>query len=145
MLLVLLFGGCKEDDLYGINSDTRTFLLANKKWQTASIFVKSPQGLIIRDEYILLPDYKKDDYFIFRADSTFLLNDNTLRDPLATSEVLAGGGWILQMNEEILKLRVDYGATPIDSMKITVISADNFSVERPVIDGIQVFSFRWLP
>ena len=144
-VMVLIFVACKDDELYGINSNTKSYLLANKKWQTSAIYVKSPQGLVIRDEYVLLPEFRKDDYYLFRADSTFELNDNVSRDPIATSPVLASGNWNLIKSEQFLKLETTYNPYFQDSIKIASLTESSLTVEKPVIDGVQFISFRVIP
>lgn len=144
VVLVFLLS-CKDDELFGINSDTRTFLLVNKKWKNSAIYVRSIQGQVLRDEYTFLPDYRKDDYFFFRADSTFELNDNVVKDPIAPGAVLANGTWNLLSSEQFLKLRSETGTVFQDSVKISSINDNTLLIERPVADGVQVFSFRVIP
>ncbi len=144
-VLAVFFVSCKDDDLYGINSDTRTYILADKKWQISSIFVKTTRGVIIRDDFTLLPDYRKDDYLFFRADSTFELNDNTLKDPLTTSLVIAKGKWRLEQGEQILRLFPESGVVPGDSLRIADIDASTFTVEKPAPEGVQAYGFRAVP
>jgi hypothetical protein len=143
--ILVLVAGCKDDNLYGINADTKTYLLVNKKWQTSAIFVKSKEGIVIRDEYTLQPAHLKDDYFFFRADSTFELNDNAVRDPLAPSPVLANGTWNLLMGEQFLKLKTESLLTFQDSVKISSISENSLTLERPVLDGIASYSYKVVP
>ena len=141
-MMFLLLAGCNDDNLYGINSDTRAYLLLNKKWQNSAIFVKSPQGIVIRDEYSLLPPYRKDDYFFFRADSTFELNDNAAKDPGVQGNILSSGTWDVIMKEQFLRLKEQRSNLFPDSIKISSINETNLTIERPVADGVQFISYK---
>ena len=144
LLLVVLFVACKDDQLYGINADTKTYMLANKRWQAIAIFTKSPQGIVLRDDYILLPDYQKDDYYFLKSDSTFELNDNTNLHPGAQTPILATGTWKLAASDTYLELKSDNIAVIQDPLAITSISGTEFSVEVPVPEGRKFMSFRAL-
>ena len=133
---------CKEDQLYGLNADTRTYLLADKKWQAAAIFVKSPQGIVLRDDLILQPDYEKDDYYFLRSDSTFELNDNAAMHPGGSGPVLATGTWMLVSSEEFIEFNSDQPLVFSDPLKIVSISSNEFSVEYPIPEGTKFISVR---
>jgi hypothetical protein len=145
VVLMMVVIGCKEDELYGLNTDTRAYLLAGKKWQYSAIYVTDANGTVIRDEYTPLPDFIKDNYLLLRADSTFELNDNINRDPLAPSVTLASGRWRLISGEQFLKFDYQSGVIFSDSVRISSINASAFTLQTPAIDGTRFYSYRALP
>lgn len=140
-----VISGCKDDELYGLNVDTRTYLLANKKWQNSAIYVADARGTVIRDEYTPMPDYLKDNFLLLRADSTFELNDGINIDPLSTNTIISSGRWRLIANEQFLKFEPTYGVIYPDSVQITTIDATSFTVQMPAIDGTRFVSYRVVP
>jgi hypothetical protein len=145
LIVTVVALSCKDDQLYGINADTRTYLLANKKWQNSAIYVTNAQGNVIRDEYTPLPEYRKDDYLLLRSDSTYELNDNVAKDPSSAGAVLSNGRWQLVMNEQFIDFNPQTGAVFGDSVQITMIDGSSFIVQMPAIDGTRYFSFRAMP
>ena len=97
IFLGCLFGCTKEDALV---IERKHWLLVNKKWQLSGMSIKSPNGTQT-NAYDSLPSFRKDDYFIFRPDSTYEFNDNMDTMPGKNSKLLDAGSWKLKNNESV--------------------------------------------
>src|SRR5688500_11060426 len=79
----------------GIDGQQRSQLLINKKWQLVKLVAKSDSGTTTINGVDSLPDYRKDDYLLMKADSTYEYNDNLVLRPGQSSQVLDAGNWLL--------------------------------------------------
>lgn len=95
---LFLISSCKKNN-------TRMSLLTEKKWQRTSMIVKLVTGGQTRDAYPDLPEYEKDDYYIFHKDNTYEFNDNVLRNSSANSMILDHGYWYFTEGEDYLQLQ----------------------------------------
>lgn len=136
-ILILSLFSCKQDNLYGINTDTRLSLLVDKKWQTVAMYVKSPEGTIIRDNLALFPDYRKDDYYLFRADSSFELNDHVNLQPGSLSPVIDSGSWTFTNQDQFIVMSGGSELPNLSPLKINVITQTDLTLQAPITDGTQ--------
>jgi hypothetical protein len=103
-LVVLYFGilqsGCTKDDTI----ENRRALLIEKKWQAVSMISKSDTSDQEIDMFINLPEYRKDDFFIFNPDSTYELNDNLILRSDTTEIIIDAGKWELSDGNNYLQM-----------------------------------------
>ena len=97
-----LMSACSKAD--GIDTKQRSELLINKKWQLVVLTTKSANGQTVINGYDSLPSYRKDDYLLFRADSTYEYNDNVEMRPGVPSPILDAGEWKLIQDNKALEL-----------------------------------------
>lgn len=85
---------CSKDDTDTTEKKENRELLIDKKWVvTSNISIDSlnNQTDLLQD----IEDYKKDDYFLFKSDSTYELNDNIELRYDTASVIIDAGKWIL--------------------------------------------------
>ena len=125
-VLMVSFTSCtKEDDLV---IERKQWLLVNKKWQLSGMSVNT-SGLIV-NEFDSLPSYRKDDYFIFRPDSTYEFNDNIDTMPGNNSKILDIGTWRFNEKEMELEMHSDQFNTTYTPAKVLELSTTNLSLQR---------------
>ena len=91
--------GCTKDDTIQVKNYEQ--LLVDKKWQLTAITTGSANGVSV-NKFDSLPAYSKDDYFLFKADSTFELNDNIDTMPGSKhSRILDEGTWELTSSGDL--------------------------------------------
>jgi hypothetical protein len=79
-------------------------LLAGKKWQVVSMVSKSDTSGQETDVFINLPEYRKDDFLRFNADSTYELNDNLILRSDTTEIIIDAGKWELADGNKYLQM-----------------------------------------
>ena len=94
---------CSKDDEVNASENTRAMLI-NKKWMvTSSTSIDS-----LNNQTDLLANteaFKKDDYFLFKPDSTYELNDNLVLRYDTASVIIDAGRWELSPDqEEIIRI-----------------------------------------
>ena len=104
-------------------------LLVNKKWQITSKSTKDRSGFFRSDEYQLLPAYEKDNYYLFRSDSTYEYNDNVNTRPELSSKILDAGTWKLINGNTNLELHSTIFATTYNPSKIIELSENKLSLQ----------------
>lgn len=102
LIAIMLISGCKKSDFP--DTKQRTELLINKKWQLVVLITKSQNGQTVVNAYDSLPAFRKDDYLLFRPDSTYEYNDNVQLRPGASSGILDAGEWKLIRENKTLEL-----------------------------------------
>lgn len=108
IVFCLFLLACSKDD----SSDptpqkTRTELLIDKKWQKTAISGKLADGTIVPDGFTSLPSYAKDDYYLFKSNLKYELNDNIEMHPGQTDKVIASGSWALVSSDQYLTVERD--------------------------------------
>jgi hypothetical protein len=126
IVLVFLFGCIKDD---AIVIERKYWLLVNRKWQLSGMSVKAANG-ILTNEYDSLPSFRKDDYFVFKPDSTYQFNDNTDTMPGKNSRILDVGIWKLDQKETVLEMHSDMFNTSYNPARILELSSSKLSLER---------------
>lgn len=126
-LVVLNFCGCTKDD--SIVIEVKQGLLINKKWQLTGMSVKVPNGLLT-EKFDSLPSYRKDDYFLFRHDSTYEFNDHLDTMPGKHSKILDAGTWSLDNRQTHLGMESDVFNTRYTPARIIELSTSKLSLER---------------
>jgi hypothetical protein len=126
MVFLALVGCTKEDALV---IEMRENLLINKKWQLTGMTVRTANGLVSRD-YDSLPSYRKDDYFLFKHDSTYEFNDNIDTMPGKHSRILDAGIWQLNSSQTHLEMKSNVFNTTYTPARIVELSASKLSLER---------------
>lgn len=126
MILAFLFG-CTKDD--SIVIERKYWLLVNKKWQLSGMSIKTANG-ILTNAYDSLPSFRKDDYFVFKPDSTYGFNDNTDTMPGKNSRILDAGTWKLDQKETVLEMHSDMLNTIYNPARILELSSSKLSLER---------------
>ena len=127
MLTALIFYSCTKND--SVQVDNRRSMLMNKQWKmTATISIDSNNNET--DLYTGLPEYRKDDYFIFNADSTYELNDNVLLSADTISSIIDAGTWALTENGNRLELYSNFFNVTYEPAMIRVLTNDELYIER---------------
>ncbi len=141
-LLLGSFRCTKEDDLI---IERKQWLLANKKWQLTGMSLKAAGG-VFTNVYDSLPSFRKDDYFVFKPDSTYEFNDNTDTMPGKNSRILDVGTWRLDEKQLQLEMHSDLYNTTYNPAKILELSTTNLSLERthPGDGSITVTTYKAL-
>jgi hypothetical protein len=142
-LLGIGFCGCTKEDALVI--ERKQWLLVNKKWQLSGMSVKTANG-ILTNEYDSLPSFRKDDYFIFKPDSTYEFNDNIDTMPGKNSKILDTGIWTLDDKQAQLVMHSDQFNTNYNPAKILELSNTKLSLERrhPGDGSVTVTTYRSL-
>ena len=125
-VLVLNCFACTKDDELVI--ERKQWLLINKKWQLSGMSINT--GGIVVNEYDSLPSYRKDDYFIFRPDSTYEFNDNADTMPGNTSSILDIGTWTFNEKQMELGMHSDQYNSTYNPAKILELTTTNLSLQR---------------
>lgn len=126
-LLILGSFSCTKDDALVI--ERKQWLLVNKKWQLSGMSLKTTNGTFT-DEYDSLPSFRKDDYFIFKPDSTYEFNDNIDTMPGKNSKILDIGTWKLDEKQTQLEMHSDLNNTTFNAARILELSTTKLSLER---------------
>jgi hypothetical protein len=103
--LTFIFYSCIKNDSIVISS--KADQLINKKWRLIAKQSKADSSAPIINDYDSLPDYDKDNYYLFREDSTYEYNDNAVIQPDSTSPILDTGRWEFTDNGNYLQLHSD--------------------------------------
>jgi hypothetical protein len=91
--------------------------------------LKAANG-ITTNEYDSLPSYRKDDYFLFKPDSTYEFNDNTDTMPGKHSRILDAGSWKFKNRQTLLEMHSDVYNTTYNDARIMELSSGRLSLER---------------
>jgi hypothetical protein len=125
--IFLNLSGCTKEDTIVIEVKQGT--LINKKWQLTGMTVRTAGG-VLSNEYDSLPPYRKDDYFLFRPDSTYEFNDHIDTMPGKHSKILDTGTWRLDSRQTHLEMRSDMFNTTYNPATIIELSTNRLSLER---------------
>lgn len=126
-MLILFIHGCTKDDT--IVFESKKGLLINKKWQLTGLTVRTAAGTLT-NEFDSLPAYRKDDYFLFKADSTYEFNDHIDTMPGKHSKILDAGIWKFNNRETFLEMQSDVFNTTYNAARIVELSSNKLSLER---------------
>jgi hypothetical protein len=118
---------CTKQDALVI--ERKHWLMVNKKWQLSGMTIKTSNG-ILSNEYDSLPSFRKDDYFLFKTDSTYELNDNKDTMPGKNSRILDAGTWKLDQKETTLEMHSDIFNTTYNPARVLELTSSKFSLER---------------
>ena len=142
VLMLASFGCTKEDTLV---IERKQWLLVNKKWQLSGMSSKTAGGAFT-NEFDSLPSFRKDDYFVFKPDSTYEFNDNMDTMPGKNSKILDVGTWKLDEKELKLEMHSDLYNITYNPAKILELSTSNLSLERthPGDGSITLTSYKAL-
>lgn len=126
-LLIVNFASCTKEDTLVI--ERKQWLLVNKKWQLSGISVTTTNGTTT-NEFDSLPAFRKDDYFLFKPDSSYEFNDNTDTVPGKNSRILDAGVWNLDSKQTLLEMHSDLYNTTYTTAKILELTTTKLSLER---------------
>ena len=115
-------------------------LLVNKKWQTTGISVKLADGTVIPNFLSTLPEEEKDDYYFYRPDLTFEINDNILKKEGSSSDILQTGSWSLFNSD--LQMTSDDSAYIFYPVKIIELTEDKLKIQISHNGDIQYRTFK---
>src|SRR5215211_2193639 len=125
-LLIVNFISCTKEDTIVI--ERKQSLLVNKKWQLSGMSVTTTNGTTT-NEFDSLPSFRKDDYFLFKPDSTYEFNDNTDTVPGKNSRILDAGVWNLDSKQTQLEMHSDLYNTTYTTAKILELTTTKLSLE----------------
>lgn len=125
--LIIGFLGCTKEDTIII--ERKQWLLINKKWQLTGMSVKTADG-IFTNKYDSLPSFRKDDYFLFKPDSTYEFNDNIDTMPGKNSKILDAGIWKLDSKQTQLEMHSDLYNTTYNPARIIELNTTKLILER---------------
>ena len=103
ILSAVLFAGCSKEEMQFLKSPQE--MLVSKKWQLVAQTTRVDSLPNLKDDFAALPAYEKDDYFIFKPDSTYEYNDNIITRPDASSKILDAGRWELLNDGKFIQLK----------------------------------------
>ena len=126
-LVTVQLNSCTKDDTILIKM--KQGLLINKKWQLTSMSVKTANGPLT-NAYDSLPPFRKDDYFLFKNDSTYELNDHIDTMPGKNSKILDAGSWKTNTSQTYLEMHSDLYNTTYNPARIIELSATKLTLER---------------
>ncbi|HUR10874.1 MAG TPA: DUF5004 domain-containing protein [Flavitalea sp.] len=105
LLLTVLSGfliGCTKTN--GDVAKSKSEMLINKKWQLVSLTSQSGTGVTVINGVDSFPSYRRDDYLLFKSDSTYEYNDNLEPRPGLSSKIIDAGDWQLARNNTALEM-----------------------------------------
>jgi hypothetical protein len=126
MVFINLCACTKEDTIV---IEAKQDLLINKKWQLTGMSVRTANGNIA-NEYDSLPSYRKDDYFLFKQDSTYEFNDHIDTMPGKHSRILDAGIWKIDSRQTYLEMQSDVFNTTYNPARIIELSTNKLALER---------------
>jgi hypothetical protein len=126
-IIFIFIGGCTKEDTIVI--ENKTGLLVDKKWQLTGLTIKSSAG-VFSDEYDSLPAYRKDDYFIFKRDSTYEFNDHIDTMPGKHSKILDAGIWKFNNRQTHVEMQSDVFNTTYNPARLIELSTNKLLLER---------------
>jgi hypothetical protein len=105
-------------------------MLIGKKWQAVSIMSRSDTSDAEIDRFINLPEYSKDDFLRFNADSTYELNDNLVLRSDTTSIIIDAGNWELTDGNNYLQMHSSVFTTTYHPALIKELTGASLLLER---------------
>ena len=141
LVAIFCYAACVEDDTLLI--EKKQWILVSKKWKLTGMTVKLANGTT-RNEYDSLPLFRKDDYFFFRADSTYELNDNIDTMPGKNSKILDAGVWSMDNKDTRLNMHSDLLNTNYTPARILELTNTTLSLERshPGDGSVTITNYR---
>ena len=125
-ITITIFASCSKDDK--IEQKSSVSLLTGKKWQLTEIISIDSTGKQ-DDLFSELPEFEKDDYFLFNADSTYELNDNLQLRADSADRIIDAGDWeIIEGNKILMASNVFY--TTYHPAEILEINENSLYVQR---------------
>ena len=96
--------------------------------------IKTNNGLLT-NTYDSLPSFRRDDYFLFKRDSTYELNDHIDTMPGKNSKILDAGVWKInntQINntQTYMEMHSDLYNTAYTPARIVELTASKLTLER---------------
>lgn len=127
LVIVLSYFGCTEDD--NIVIERKQWVLINTRWQLTGLSEKTAGGPF-SNKYDSLPSFRKDDYFLFHADSTYELNDHLDTMPGKNSKVLDAGVWRINAAQTHIEMHSDVFNADYNPARIVELTNTRLSLER---------------
>jgi hypothetical protein len=127
VVLVTMIIACTKST--GIDGQERSMLLINKKWQLTMLITKTESGATTINGVDSLPDFRKDDYLLMKADSTYEYNDHILLRPGGSSQILDAGNWMLISGNHALELHSTVYAHTYPPFQILELNATTMKLE----------------
>jgi len=121
----ILFSSCTKSELTP-KADVK--LLLNKRWEVTGKTTKNQNGSTT-DEFSLMPASEKDDYYYFKADSTYEYNDNMETKTGVVSKILDAGTWRLINGDTYLELHSSIYNTTTNPSKIKELTENKLFLE----------------
>ena len=126
LLLSWLISCTKDDDIV---IERKQWVLINTRWQLTGVLEKTFNG-VFTNKYDSLPSFRKDDYFVFKADSTYELNDHLDTMPGKNSKILDAGVWSINAAQTHIKMHSDVFNTDYNPARIVELTSTRLSLER---------------
>lgn len=145
LLLTSILFACNKNDDDDPNDKSRTELLINKKWQVTAISGKLSDGTVVPDDFSGLPDNKKDDYYFFKANLTYEINENTLLRPGSTTPIFDAGTWRLLNSDEYLEMTSNDSNTSFGVIKIIKLTETVLETRQEGDGDVFNVSFKVIP
>jgi hypothetical protein len=100
-LLVTVIVACEKDkDL------TKTEIIAQKPWKLTSSAINPaydfPDFGLISDFYALLPDYKRDDIWVFKTNGNYTFEEGATKYDQTSPTIIDMGTWTFNSDETVL-------------------------------------------
>lgn len=136
-IALILFFSCKKDHLNSGNTELREQLIVDKKWEPVALSYQLDNGSEGPDVFSSLPEYKKDDYWLFRADGSYEINDNEKLRPDILTSFIDAGTWKFYSLKEYLQLTSLNPDIRYPLIRIISLSENEFKIEMESEGKIQ--------
>ena len=139
-LALLVFMSCGKDDTVSVESATNKLL--NKRWiLTSSVSIDS--NGVEKDIFTPLPEYRKDDYFQFNADSSYEFNDNVELRSDSVSPIIDAGKWAFTRGGTYLELYSSFFNTTYEPALVQTLSDTELFLERRYTSDRSIIRTRY--
>ena len=118
---------CSKDDENAIPANARELLTASK-WQLIEQIQIDSTGKS-ENLYPTLPSFRKDDYYLFKQDSSYEVNDYLELRSYTTELIIDAGRWELTNNNSVLQLHSNMYTTTYEPATIQELSASTLATE----------------
>jgi hypothetical protein len=133
-VLLIVIGSCSKSDSNETNSQNKFKLLVNKKWQFLTVSAVLADGTTQSDYFANQPDYKKDNYYYYKSDLTFTINDNIKKNNPGDPDIIDSGTWVLHSDESIYVKSTS--GIRYDPVKIAIIDESDMQLVSKNSSGI---------
>ncbi|MGZ5133742.1 MAG: hypothetical protein ACXWCG_01275 [Flavitalea sp.] len=126
-LFIVQLNSCTKEDTIVIDKNRE--LLVNKKWKITFMSIQTNNGLLT-NTYDSLPSFRRDDYFLFKRDSTYELNDHIDTMQGKNSKILDAGVWKINNTRAYMEMQSDLYNTTYTPARIVESTATKLTLER---------------
>lgn len=143
-ILALIVLSCSKADID--LSASRKAMISDKKWLFVDFELKNQSGMVVAD-FDMVPDYSKDDYYVFYGDGNLECNQAILKDPMVSLQIIEWGTWKFINNGRTMKVNTNSSGADGYELSIVKLTGDElvFSIRDVGTGFVRTSSFRVLP